>query len=174
MYIISVDKYEDLPQQATGATSVPSHASGQKVSLFQRKQQKFLNFWAPGCLLIQPQNLTRDWRIPVLNPCTALSNAPAPEPAYNNSINRTSKIAQVSSGFLPSNNTQGHADLISSIERAREGSRGYHGGGVVQDGGDGPVPLSLRRGTEERGQMEHHEGRGGDVSGRRRGARRWG
>jgi len=103
----------------------------------------------------------------VLNPCTALSNAPAPEPAYNNSINRTSKIAQVSSGFLPSNNTQGHADLISSIERAREGSRGYHGGGVVQDGGDGPVPLSLRRGTEERGQMEHHEGRKGGEAERR-------
>jgi hypothetical protein len=44
--------------------------------------------------------------------------------------------------------------LTSSIERAREGSRGYHSGGVVQDGGDGPVPLSLRSGTEERGQKE--------------------
>ena len=172
MYIISVNKYEDLPQQAAGATSVPSHASGQMGSLFQRKQQKYLNFWAPGCLLIKPPESRA---IPVLNPCTALSNAPAPEPAYNNIINRTGKIAQVSSGFLPSNNTQGHADLISSIERAREGSRGYHGGGVVQDGGDGPVPLSLRRGTEERGQMEHHEGRkGGEESGRRRDARRWG
>jgi hypothetical protein len=47
--------------------------------------------------------------------------------------------------------------LNSSIERAREGSRGYHSGGVVQDGGDGPVPLSLRSRIEERGQKERRE-----------------
>ena len=54
-------------------------------------------------------------------------------------------------------------DLIST---SREGGRDpvvttVNGDGVVQDGGDGPVPLSLRRGTEERGKMKHHEGRAG-------------
>lgn len=109
----------------------------------------------------------------MLNPCTALSNAPAPEPAYNNSTNRTTKIAQKVSKKFPKLRSHGSrsrvtANLIGSIERAKEGSRGYHGGGVVQDGGDGPVPLSLRRRTEERVRINtmNDEGRGEEGSGR--------
>lgn len=78
----------------------------------------------------------------MLNPCTALSKAPAPEPAYNTSTNRTTNRTQVSNNF-PKAEAQRPHESRSRVTTSG-GIACYHGGGVVQDGGDGPVPLSLR------------------------------
>ena len=86
-----------------------------------KKQQNNINLYQPGCLLIQSQNQTSNWKIPVLNPCTALSKAPAPEPAYNNSTNRTTNRTQVSSNFPEAVAQRPHESRIRV--RASGGSR---------------------------------------------------